>query len=68
MHPQSGHDNLPYFLGQFAIYASSLYAAREVFDKIASDDTVGSYGTAKTVYGEQISWSLVGKKLPAAKL
>jgi hypothetical protein len=54
--------SIPYFLGHFAIYATSIYTAREIYDKIADGDPVAVSGMERTFSGEQIKWTLLKKK------
>jgi hypothetical protein len=57
MPSHSHYGDTPYFLGDFVIYASSIYAAREVFNKIADDDdSIGASGSESSYTGEKVVW------------
>jgi hypothetical protein len=62
MYSRSLEPLIPYFLGHFAIYASSLYTAREIYDKISNGSGDAVSGTESTFSGERINWSLLKKR------
>lgn len=47
---------IPFNLGIFAIFASDIYVAREIFEMIASVDCVDTSGVAHSRSGERVEW------------